>query len=127
MSANADLMRLSADFSMVQRRARPEVMKMLKRGAQNIKDDARSNVSTHPSWRRIAPSITYEPSVLPGAAGMRYDVGYEDRGQGELAGIYEFGSARRSGNPTLVPAFEREAPRFAREADALIDRVLGDL
>ena len=46
-------------------------------------------------------------------------VGYDDVGQGELAGIYEFGSATRGPHPTLYPAAERELPRF--------EKALGDV
>lgn len=94
---------------------------VVKRGLQNVKDDTRANVSTHPTWRRIAQTVTYD------AVGLEGEVGYEDRGQGELAGIYEFGSARRDPHPTLYPAAERELPRFERALADAAEKVARDI
>jgi hypothetical protein len=74
----------------------------------NIKTEARANVSTHPQWKRLAHTINYDQAGLTGV------VGYDDRGQGELAGIAEFGSARHAPNPALLPAARDEAPRFEK-------------
>jgi hypothetical protein len=74
----------------------------------NIKKDTRANISTHPSWSRLASTVSYKTVGLSGV------VGYEDRGQGELAGIAEFGSARHAPHPALMPAAKAEAPRFEK-------------
>ena len=74
----------------------------------NIKNDTRKGISTHPSWGRLASTVTYDQAGLTGV------VGYEDRGQGELAGIAEFGSARHAPHPALLPAARNEAPRFEK-------------
>jgi hypothetical protein len=92
----------------------PAVKPVVKRALQNTKDDAKSRISGHPSWRKLAPTLGYDEFGLEG------EVGYADRGQGELAGIYEFGSARRAPHPTLIPAAEAEAPRFVKALDDVI-------
>lgn len=98
--------------------ARPVV----KRALQNIKDDTRANVSDHPTWKRLASTVGYDVFGLDGV------VGYADRGQGELAGIYEFGSATRAPHPTLYPAAGRELPRFEKAmADVMAEAVEGAL
>jgi hypothetical protein len=74
----------------------------------NIKTDARSLVSNHPTWSRLEPTLNYDQAGLTGV------VGYDDRGQGELAGIAEFGSARHAPHPALLPAARNEAPRFEK-------------
>ena len=88
----------------------------------NIKNDARSNISTHPTWKRLAPTINYDQAGLTGV------VGYVDRGQGELAGIAEFGSSRHGPHPALLPAARDELPRFekatAEAATAAIEKAL---
>ena len=88
----------------------------------NIKTDARSNISTHPTWKRLAHTINYDQAGLVGV------VGYDDRAQGELAGIAEFGSARHAPHPALLPAARDEAPRFekatAEAATAAIEKAL---
>ena len=88
----------------------------------NIKNGARENISTDPTWKRLASTINYDQAGLTGV------VGYEDRGQGELAGIAEFGSARHAPHPALLPAARVEAPRFAKAtveaATAAIEKAL---
>jgi hypothetical protein len=84
---------------------------VVKKGLQNIKDDTVENIPDR-YWGRLSRTVSYE---IVGLSGV---VGYEDRGQGELAGIYEFGSARRDPHPTLYPAAGREAPRFEK---AIVD------
>ena len=80
----------------------------------NIKTKAREGISTDPTWKRLASTINYDQAGLVGV------VGYDDRGQGELAGIAEFGSARHAPHPALLPAARDEAPRFEKAtADAV--------
>ena len=74
----------------------------------NIKNDTRKGISTHPSWGKLAATVNYDQAGLTG------NVGYDDRGQGELAGIAEFGSARHAPHPSLMPAARDEAPRFEK-------------
>jgi hypothetical protein len=76
----------------------------------NIKKDTRQAISTSPSWRHLAGTVNYEITALSGK------VGYDDIGQGELAGIAEFGSSRHAPHPALMPAFNTEAPRFEKAA-----------
>lgn len=97
--------------------ARPVVAK----GLLNVKNDTRKNISTDPSWRRLPQTVSYDQQGLEG------EVGYEDRGQGELAGIYEFGSARRDPHPTLYPAADRELPRFEKALADAAEKAIGDL
>ena len=82
----------------------------------NIKKDARSNISDHPTWKRLAYTINYDQAGLTGV------VGYDDRGQGELASIAEYGSARHAPHPALMPAARDEAPRFEK---ATLDALAG--
>src|SRR5512139_200408 len=90
---------------------------VIAKGALNIKNDTRDNISDHPSWKRLKSTVNYEQ------VGLSAVVGYDDRGQGELAGIYEFGSARRAPHPTLYPAAEREAPKFAQHLAEIAAKV----
>lgn len=81
---------------------------VVKKAVDNIKRETQANISTHPTWRRLASTVSYETFGLTGV------VGYDDRGQGELAGIAEFGSARHAPHPALMPAAKAEAPRFEK-------------
>lgn len=127
MFSSPDLARLSADLGRVPARAVPEVSRVLKKAAQNVKDDTKANISSHPSWRHLSSTVSYDMIGLSGAAGLSAEVGYERRGQGKLAGIYEFGSARRGPHPTLEPALEREAPKFESEMGKAAERMMGGL
>lgn len=89
-----------------------EAAAVVAKGSLNIKNDARSRVSDNPSWKRLASTITYEQ------VGLTSTIGYEDRGQGELAGIAEFGSAKHPPHPALIPAADAEAPKFTAAMSA---------
>lgn len=84
----------------------------------NIKEATRKGISTNPTWRKLAPTVSYHQVGLSG------EVGYEDRGQGELAGIAEFGSARHAPHPALMPAARDEGPRFEKATLDAIAKVV---
>ena len=109
----SELQSLSASLGRASGAAATAAHAVIAKGALNIKNDTRKNVSDHPTWKRLAQTVNYEQ------VGLSAVVGYDDVGQGELAGIYEFGSVKRAPHPTLVPAFEREMPRF--------EKAMGDL
>lgn len=96
--------------------ARPVV----KKAAQNVKDETVDEIPDR-YWGKLKPTVSYD------IVGLDAEVGYEDRGQGELAGIYEFGSARRDPHPTLYPAADREAPRFEKAMSDAIDKAVGGI
>lgn len=122
----------TADFSEVERLvvtiARAEaagvaaVRPVVAKGALNIKNDTRKNISHNPSWKHLASTVNYQMSG--NAFFSEAIVGYDDVGQGELAGIYEFGSARRDPHPTLYPAAEREAPNFEKALALVIGKAV---
>lgn len=87
----------------------------------NIKKDARAGISSHPTWRRLAATVNYDQAGLTGV------VGYDDRGQGELASIAEYGSARHAPHPALLPAARNEAPRFEKATTDAITKALEGL
>lgn len=114
---------LSASLAAIEGRLPDEARAVVKRAATNIKKDARARVSTNPTWRKLAATITYG---LDGSNRVQAvaTVGYEDRGQGELAGIAEFGSARHAPHPALMPAARDEAPRFEKAMADAIEKAL---
>jgi len=85
----------------------------------NIKKGTQSRVSTDPTWKRLAHTVDYDLFGLTGV------VGYRDQGQGELASIAEYGSARHAPHPALLPAAADEAPKFEKATlDAAI-KIIG--
>jgi hypothetical protein len=94
---------------------------VVKKGLDNIKSDTRENISDHKSWKRLASTVNYEIVGLEGV------VGYDDVRQGELAGIYEFGSALRAPHPTLFPAAARELPKFEQAMGSVVGKSVEDV
>lgn len=124
MAVSADFSeveRLAADLGRASRSVVDEARKVVFKGAMNIKGAARDNVSTHPSWKRLASTINFD------IFGLTADIGYDDRGQGNLAGIAEFGSARHAPHPALMPAARDEAPRFEKAILDVAAKALKDL
>lgn len=107
---------MSADFSEVEALTRSigrassgliaQAGKVVAKGALNIKTGTRERVSNHPTWKRLEQKVNFEQVALTA------EIGYEDEGQGELASIAEYGSARHAPHPALIPAAAEEAPRF---------------
>ena len=104
----SEVTRMAVNLGRASAAAIPAARAVIAKGAVNIKNDTRDNISDDPTWKRLAQTVNYEQT------GLEAEVGYDDVGQGNLAGIYEFGSARRAPHPTLYPAAEREAPRFEK-------------
>jgi HK97 gp10 family phage protein len=109
----SELQKLSANLGRASGAVIRDARQVIAKAALNIKTDTREHISDNAYWKRLAHTVNYEQ------VGLWAKVGYDDVGQGELAGIYEFGSAKRDPHPTLIPAFDREAPRF--------EKAMGDL
>ena len=118
----SELQKLSASIAAASGRLPAEARAVVSRGALNVKTDARANVSDSPYWARIGQTINYD--LTGNAFHSTATIGYDDVGQGELAGIYEFGSVKRDPPPTLLPAFDREAPRFEKAMGDLVAKAV---
>jgi hypothetical protein len=99
---------LAHDIGKISGKVFPEVRAAVVKAAVNVKKDTRERISDHPTWKRLERTVGYDMH------GLAADIGYEDTGQGELAGIHEFGSAKRAPHPALIPAANAEEPRFLK-------------
>ena len=120
----SELDALSASLAAVPAAAISAARAVVAKGALNIKNDTRKNISTNPRWKRLAPSVNY--TMKGNAFYAEATVGYDDVGQGELAGVYEFGTATRAPHPTLYPAVERELPLFEKALGLAVAKVTED-
>lgn len=99
-----------------------EMRKVVKRGAQNVKTDARRRVRGIAHGPHYPRSITYDIHAV--GDGWEAEIGPDvDIGQGFLGRIYEYGAAHSGPIPHMFPALRDEEPRFV---DALND-VIGDV
>ena len=114
----SELRDLSASLGRASKKVIDEAHAVIAKGALNIKKETREHVSDNDYWRKLAPTVNFEQ------VGLWAEIGYDDRGQGELAGVYEFGTARRPPHPTLMPAFAAEVPRFEKAMADLAGKVL---
>jgi len=121
----SEIVKLSRSIEVAAARLPAEARAVVSRGALQVKTDARANVSDSPYWARIGQAINYD--LTGNAFHSTATIGYDDVGQGELAGIYEFGSVKRDPHPTLIPAFEHEVPRFEKALGDLAAKVAGAL
>jgi hypothetical protein len=97
-----------------------EEQKVVFKALINIKKGTRDRVSTDPTWRRLAATVNFDVFGITGI------VGYDDHGQGELASIAEYGSARHAPHPALLPAAKNETPRFEKATLDVAAKVIGD-
>lgn len=117
----SEIVKLSHAIEVAASRIPAEARAVVSHGALNIKTETRETVSKSPYWKRLAQEVGYD--MTGNAFHSTATIGYNDQGQGELAGIYEFGSVKRDPHPTLIPAFEREVPRFEKALGDLLGKV----
>lgn len=95
-----------------------ETRKVVAKGALNVKTDSKRRASGFEHLRRVQAAITYETRETPGK--VTAEIGPEqDRVQGNLAHIGEYGSPTSAPTPFMLPAGEAEEPRFAKAMEAL--------
>jgi hypothetical protein len=103
-----------------------DVDAVLKKGAQNVKDEMRADVSASKHFKGMAGSITYDSYYLPGRA--RYVIGPDkSRKGGSLGNIYYFGTSRGGGSGDIEKPLRSEEPRLVSELEKLRERWAGQL
>jgi hypothetical protein len=126
MQARTDtsgLAELTAHLREVQQRTPGEAKQILKRGAGNIKDDARKRIrgnSYAPAYYR---AIGYDV-IWHGESGYAEIGPDKDRRQGALGNILEYGTVNNAPRPHLGPALAAEEPRFAEQLEKLGQELL---
>lgn len=99
-------------------RSRSEVRKVVARGALNIKRDAQNatkGLAHAPAYPR---AISYDTKEL--AQTISAEIGPDkEKRQGALGSLIEFGSVNNPPRPHMIPAGEREQPKFEKALDDL--------
>ena len=100
-----------------------EVDAVVKKGAQNVKNEMVADASASPHFKGMAGSISYD-QLSPG----EYEVG-PDKGRrgGALGNIYYFGTSRGGGSGDIDKPVQSETPRFEQALTALVAEFGGRL
>lgn len=122
----AELRAFATNLGKVAGSAVKDVDAVLKKGAQNIKNEMQADASGSTHFKGMAGSITYDSHYLPGRA--RYVIG-PDKGRrgGALGNIYYFGTSRGGGSGDIDKPLRSEEPRTMSALDALAARWAGQL
>lgn len=127
----ADLDDLARDLATAADAILEPLRAVVHRGANNVKRDARAAASgiRHAPTYPYTIGYDYEESAdeLQATIGPDVDLvvgGGPKQTPGNLGVILEFGTATSGPIPHILPAGEREEPRFERAARQAVDRVL---
>lgn len=121
MSGADELQRFANDLGKIASKALPEVDAVLKKGAQNIKDDLIDGIPSGSSWRALKGAISYDSTYSIGHA--KYEVGPDKaRRGGALGNLWYFGGSRGGGYGDLEGPLAREAPNLERELGKVVDK-----
>lgn len=114
-----DLNRFGVELGKIASKALPDVDAVLKKGANNIKEDLKAGVrGSH--FRGLAGSLSYDSMYSPGVA--RYEIGPDKyRRGGALGNIYYFGGSRGGGHGDLEGPLMREAPEVYNQLGKVAD------
>ena len=121
MSGADELRAFARDLGKVAGKAVADVEPVMKKGAQNIKDDlvADARGSTH--FKGMAGSISYDP--IGGIGSISYEIGPDKRRRGGgLGNVAYFGTSRGGGTLDLEGPLDRETPPLYRQLDRLLDK-----
>lgn len=115
---------LAADLGRIPSRALPEVDKVTKRGANNLKAAYRAQILPSTHFHGMADSISYDSMYGVGSVG--YEIG-PDKGRrgGALGNIFYFGgSPAGGGTGDLDGPLMAEEPRFLKALGDVMDGLL---
>lgn len=117
----ARLREFAAELGRIRARALPEVDAIVKRGADNIKNEMVADAEGSRHFKRVAPSISYDSHYRMGQ--VAYEIGPDkDRAPGgALANIAYFGGANGGGGSLDIDKpFDAEQPRMMAALDAFL-------
>lgn len=121
VSGADELRKFAQDLGKIPPKALPETDAVLKKGAQNIKDDLVAGIPSGSSWRGLKGSISYDS--MYGIGHAKYEVGPDKaRRGGALGNLYYFGGSRGGGYGDLEGPLARETPNLERELNKLVDK-----
>lgn len=95
---------------------------VLKKGAQNVKEELAADASTSPHFKTLAGAMSYDSDYRPGQAA--YEVGPDkSRRGGSLGNIYYFGTSRGGGTGDIDKPLRTEGPRLEQNLADLAEQL----
>ncbi|QRQ79174.1 hypothetical protein [Glutamicibacter protophormiae] len=119
MSGADELRKFAADLGKVAGKAVDDIEPVMKKGAQNIKEDLQSQVEGT-SWQGLRNAISYDR--IGGIGSLGYEIG-PDKGRrgGGLGNLWYFGGSRGGGYGDLEGPLAAETPNLERELGRVVD------
>ena len=123
---SAELRALAVNLGRIAGSAVKDVDEVLKKDAQNVKNEMIADVSASRHFKGMAGSISYDSQYSIGTP--RYVIG-PDKGRrgGSLGNIYYFGTSRGGGSGDIEKPLRSEEPRLQSALEALRDRWAGQI
>lgn len=118
-----DLDRWLIELDMAPKEILPEARKVIEKGSLNIKRDAQRLAPGGGHARHYRRSITYDTRVLKAAA-IGETGPDQDKMQGPLGHLLEYGSPTSPPHPHFGPAGDTEEPKFVQAMENLAARLL---
>jgi hypothetical protein len=118
---SAEFRKLANDLGKIAGNAVKDVDSVLKKGAQNVKEEMSADATDSEHFKGMAGSISYDSRYSIGTP--RYEVG-PDKGRrgGALGNIAYFGTSRGGGTLDIEKPLRNEEPRLTAALDALAAR-----
>jgi hypothetical protein len=121
-----ELRQLSTSLGKIAGSAVKDVDEVIKKGAQNIKQEMNYSAAWSEHFKAMVGSITYDSHYLPGK--VRYVIGPDkSRRGGALGNIAYFGTSRGGGTLDIEQPLRSEEPRTMDALQALAERWAGRL
>lgn len=109
-----------ADLTSVDSRLRPDVAAVVKKGAQNIKEDQQAQARKSRHFRGFAPGISYDM-----VDDFEAEIGPVKGRPGSLANIAYFGTSRGGGTvEEPAEALQRELPAFEKHLADIAEKAV---
>lgn len=119
----SEIRTLAVDLERIPAKVQKGIRPVVSKGALNIKNDQRSDMSESPSFKGVTPAISYD--LAEDSSGIEALIGPTKGTPGSLANIAYFGTSRGGGTiPDPAEALAVEGDRFEAALSALLDGVL---
>lgn len=119
---NSEVNRLSVDLSKAPIRVQRRAPKVMETGAYKIKQEMKQDASGHRHLPELDQHLSYD-ALTP----LDYEIGFDKKGQGNLANIAAFGSVNNPPVMDHTAGLRREIPHILRHlSDTAADSVLGN-